>query len=119
MSERGDHNAPTVQPVPFWGPDRYSLRTALKALMRSSSVIAATTGVGVRPAPIGSSQTEGVKTDAWFPFGQQVRGINRAIANPANMYTSPVAQLPSSKAQINPVLADFGRTYTLGRWDGT
>lgn len=114
---RGDQNRPTIAAVPIWGPDRYSLRTALRNILRANPVVAATTGVGVRRAPIGASVTENVKSATWLPVSQQTRGAAlQYVANPTIKNVPTVAQLPATAVGIDPVLVQLGDRNTRGRW---
>lgn len=100
----GDLNNPQLVVVPKWGPDGQSLRMARANTTRANPASPSSIGIGVRPAPNGSSVTEGTKTDAWLPPQQSFRGVVIPVATPALMTTKPTASFPSANTQVNPVL---------------
>lgn len=117
MEPRVDPNRPFMVRVPKWGPDGYSRRTAVRNALWSNPVWGALTGVGVRPAPIGSSQTEGVKTDALLPIRQQTRGAFLVyVANPTIKNVPNSASFPAANVAVNPILETLGSRIDRGRW---
>ncbi len=114
---RGDANGPIWARIPLWGPDRYSLRMAIANMIRGNPAIAATTGIGVRPAPRGASATERTKSTTSLPVQQQTRGANLTyVADPSIRNVPVVAQLPATQVGIDPVLVQLGNRDTRGRW---
>ncbi len=113
---RGDLNAPHRVVVPQWGPDAYARRTAVRAYLRSNPVVAAQTGVGVRPAPAGASFSEGTKTNTLLFPQQFFRGVVKAITDPATKNVKNVSSFPAATVQVNPVLLQLNADKFLGRW---
>lgn len=100
--DRNDANRPTIARVPLWGPDGYSLRMRVRNFLRAQPAYAALTGVGVRPAPTGASETEGVKTDAWLPPQQFFRSSVGKVADPTIKNTPLTGQLPATDSPGTP-----------------
>lgn len=104
FGDRGDLNNPQLVVVPKWGPDGQSQRMAVANTVRANPSSPASIGIGVRPAPVGSSVTERTKTDALLPPQQSFRGVVMPVAMPAYITTKPASSFPSANTQVNPVL---------------
>lgn len=102
-----DPNLPRPALVPIWGPDGYSRRMATINALRANPASPASLGIGVRPAPNGSSQTEGTKTDRWFAPNPQMfafRGFVAPIATPGLRTSKTTASFPNTSVAVDPVL---------------
>jgi hypothetical protein len=111
---RGDVNAPSLVLTPVWGPDKYSLRMAIRRFLFGSPAGPASWGIGPRPAPAGASVTENSKTDGWLPPQQSFTGMTAAIGNPALRTLRSTASFPSADVQVNPVLLAFDVDQNVG-----
>lgn len=111
-----DHNPPYIARVPLWGPDSYSRRMAVRLFLRASSAYSAMTGVGVRPAPGGASETEGAKTDAWLPPQQFYRSSVGKVSDPTIKNVPLYESLPNTNSPGIPAwAAEWSRHQIAGR----
>lgn len=104
FSRGGDKNLPQMLIVPSYGPDAISTRTSVFNSLRANPASPRSWGIGVRPAPSGSSVTEGTKTDAYLAPQQVFRGLVRSVVDPTLKNVSKTASFPAANVQVNPVL---------------
>lgn len=111
-----DVNRPVILQVPSWGPDGYARRMAKRLFYRASSAYSALTGVGVRPAPHGASETEGAKSDSYLPPQQFYRSSVGKVADPTLKNVPLYESLPSTNSPGIPTwAAEWSRHQIAGR----
>ncbi len=111
-----DVNSPGYVLLPVWKPDGYSRRMAVRNFLRANPFFAALTGVGVRPAPMGASESEGVKTDRWLPPQQFFRSTVGPVSDPAIKNVQPYESYPNTTAPgVPPWMAEWSAHQLMGR----
>ncbi len=116
-----DANRPKMVTIPFWGPDAYSLRTAIRNFLRANPIFSARSGrgsAGIRPAPTGSV-TERTKTDGYMLPQQSFRSVVGKVADPTIKNTPGVMLYPNNTSpQVRPALLSLGSRPGRNPWGG-
>jgi hypothetical protein len=105
-----DANAPRWRKVPFWGPDGYSVRMAVRNALFANPIFGDRTSrgaAGVRPAPNGASFTEGTKWDGWLPPQQTFAGFVSRVADPKLKSLKVAPTFPAASVAVKPYLVQW------------